>query len=255
MVSSVAFLAWRLVASGSRERPGPIDLRRLALVGLFGVTTYHLALNAGAQTVSAGAASVIVNTAPLFTALLGHFTLGERLRSLGWAGCIVGFAGAGVVSLADRGGQHLGPGAALIFLAAISHACFFVLQKPLLARYSAADVTCYAIWFGTVALLPFAPAALQALDAAPPSATAAVVYLGLLPGALGNVTWAYVLAQLPVSRAAPLLYLVAPLAATIGWLALGEIFTPLAAVGAAIAMGGVALTRARERIPTPGGRR
>lgn len=54
---------------------------------------YHTALVYGELTVSAGAASLIIATGPVFTALLSFVFLGERLRPAG----ILGF------SLALRG--------------------------------------------------------------------------------------------------------------------------------------------------------
>ena len=47
------------------------DWLGFATLGLTGVFIYHLALNAGERTVSAGAASLLVNTTPVFTVLTG----------------------------------------------------------------------------------------------------------------------------------------------------------------------------------------
>ena len=59
------------------------DLPRLFLLGFLGITVYHTALVYGELTVSAGAASLLIATGPVFTALLSYFLLGERLRPLG----------------------------------------------------------------------------------------------------------------------------------------------------------------------------
>ena len=48
-------------------------------VGLFGITLYHTFLNFGLVTVSAGPGSMIVNAAPIFTALFAAALLRERL--------------------------------------------------------------------------------------------------------------------------------------------------------------------------------
>ncbi|MDQ2655099.1 MAG: hypothetical protein M3Z20_18870 [Chloroflexota bacterium] len=52
-----------------------------------------------------------------------------------------------------------------------------------------------------------------------------------------------------VPRIAPLFFLVPPLAAVIGWLALGEAMPPLAWVGLALAAAGVALAPGMNAIP------
>ena len=77
------------------------DLPRLFLLGFLGITVYHTALVYGELTVSAGAASLLIATGPVFTALLSYFLLGERLRPLGVFGFALAFFGALVLA---RGG-------------------------------------------------------------------------------------------------------------------------------------------------------
>ena len=62
------------------------DLPAVLLAGLLAFAVYHLALNYEEVTVSAGSASILIATAPVFTALLAVAFLGERLRFLGWVG-------------------------------------------------------------------------------------------------------------------------------------------------------------------------
>ena len=74
------------------------DLPAVFLAGFLAFTVYHVALNYGEVTVEAGAASVLITTAPVFTALLAAAFLGERLRPLGWVGMAVSFVGGALVS-------------------------------------------------------------------------------------------------------------------------------------------------------------
>jgi drug/metabolite transporter (DMT)-like permease len=101
--------------------------------------------------------------------------------------------------------------------------------------------------FGALALLPWAPGALHSLVTASPSSTLAVLYLGLFPAAIGNLTWAYALSRLPAGRAATALYLTAPIAMLISWLFLGEQPAVLALLGGAVVIGSVALVNLRPR--------
>jgi drug/metabolite transporter (DMT)-like permease len=59
----------------------PRDIPGIALTGALGTTLCKLALNAGERSVTA--ASLLVNTAPIWTALLAATLLGERLRGRG----------------------------------------------------------------------------------------------------------------------------------------------------------------------------
>jgi drug/metabolite transporter (DMT)-like permease len=246
---TLLLLAWWL----RPPLPRPGDLPRLALTGAIGIGVYTLALNTGQQTISAGAASFIVNTAPLFSVLLACVVLKERLAWSGWAGLVVSLVGIGLISSAESDGG-ISHGALLVFLAAIAWAIYQIVQKPLLGYYGAIGVVCYAIWFGTLLFSPFLPGLLAAAAEAPPSHHATVVYLGVLPGALAFLAWSYLLAHLTVARATPLLYLVPVLSLAIAWVAIGERPAPLAVVGGLVAVAGVALSRSAAGRIMAGGR-
>jgi drug/metabolite transporter (DMT)-like permease len=217
------------------------DIPFFLLLGLIGVSVYHFALNAGERTVTAGTASLLIGMTPLFTVLLALTFLRERLSLRRWAGIAVGFAGATIVSLDAGSGIRLEPGAALVLLAALASASWFVMQKSYLARYSALEVTSYSLWAGTIFLLLFAPSLGSEVARASAGATIAAVYLGVVPGALGYLTWTWVLAKMPASRAAGSLYAIPPLAYLFSWIFLGEKPGPLTILGAAVVLGGVAL--------------
>ena len=134
-VALIRFLVASAVLAGyaalARMRlPERRDLPAVFLAGFLAFTLYHLALNYGEVTVSAGAASILINTAPIFTALLAVAVLGERLRALGWVGMGVSFCGAALISLGEGAGFSLDPRAFLILLAALSTSIYFVLHRP-----------------------------------------------------------------------------------------------------------------------------
>src|SRR5690554_2750340 len=84
LVASAAFVPL-LLAFRARLAPKRADVPFFMLLGVVGYTVYHLALNFGQTQVSAGAASLIIATAPAITALLAVFMLGERLPEIGRA--------------------------------------------------------------------------------------------------------------------------------------------------------------------------
>jgi len=244
---------WRrrgVLRAGARvgwARPTGADWARLALAGFLTIALYATALNAGSRTVTAGVACLLVNTGPIFTALAATLFLRERLGWKGWLGMFGAFGGVLLVARGMGAAFRWDGDAGLVILAALSQAAWFAVSKPLLSRYGVFETTCRTVWLGVLFLVPFAGEAWGALRVAPPAAIASIVYLGVFPGALGYVTWAYVLSRMPASRAASLLYLVPPIAFTIAWLALGEQPTLLALLGGVPIVAGVALVNAGRR--------
>jgi len=134
-------------------------------LGLLGLVIYHLALNAGERTTTAGSASLLVATAPLFTAVFAVWLDGQRLHGRQVLGLGVGFAGAALLAASGPGGLRLDVGAMLVLVAAASEAAYFVLQQRYLAVYRPLVVAASTTWAATALLLPAAPAALRSSSA------------------------------------------------------------------------------------------
>jgi drug/metabolite transporter (DMT)-like permease len=233
------------------RRPQPKDLPVIILLGLFGITFHHLALNYGQRGISAGAASVLAQSSPLFTALIAMTVLREPSRLWIWAGILLGLTGASVVIIGEGRDVSVGPGGLLVLGAALSWAVYFVLQKPLLRRYRPVELTCYAVWAGTLPLLVFIPHLDQAIMAAPPTATFAVLYLGIFPSALAYLTWSIVLRDLPAVQASAFLYLAPPLAVAMGFIFFDQVPSPLAFCGGALTIAAVVAVNAGRTMRRP----
>jgi drug/metabolite transporter (DMT)-like permease len=221
--------------------PAIRDLPAIMGIGFLGITVYQVAVSYGELTVTAGGASLIIATSPAFTAILAAVFLKESLKTWGWLGIAISFAGVALITLGEGEGVQFSWGALLILLAAIVTGLYNVLQKPYLRRYSALQVGTFAVWAATLCMLVFLPGLRQAVQEAPRDAILAVVYLGLFPGALAYLLWTYVLSQIQASVAGTMMYSVPVLAVLIAWLWLGEVPAALSLVGGLVALAGIVL--------------
>ncbi|AOJ91233.1 permease [Burkholderia sp. MSMB0856] len=239
----IAWLAWR-----RPQMPAKGDALRFLVCGLLGIALYNALLNTGEQTVSAGAASFIVNTLPIFTAVLAAVFLRERFNRWGWLGSLVSLAGIAVIAHGQPGGLVLGSGSTLILGAALCSASYFVLQRRLIPVYGALPCAAYTLLAGAVLLTPWLPGALMSLGGGASRDTVlAVLVLGVFPAALGYATWTFALGHFGAARAANFLYLTPAVATALSMALTGERPGIETVCGGLLAIAGVILVALRGR--------
>lgn len=211
----------------------------LFAMGLFAVALHHISLNYGQQGIGAGAASVLAQSTPIFTALIARFFLGEAVGVLRWASIAGGVIGAAIVVVGNKGLDSFDYHGLLILAAAGSWSVYFCLQRRYVQRHETFAVVCYTVWIGTAQLCFYLPGLGAEIAAAPWRVNGAVLLLGLFPSALAYLGWAYVLNRVEVSRASISLYFVPPTAILMAWLVLDEPPTASVLVGGALVIASV----------------
>lgn len=230
----------------ARREPMP-PRRTLPLTIVCGVLwfgVYNVALNAAERHIDAGIAALLVNVGPIFIAILAGLALREGFPRLLLVGCAVSFAGAAVIGLASaKHHNDAAWGAALCIIAAAAYAAGVVSEKPVLKVGSPLAVTWLACTIGTISCIPYAPSLVHQLGDASFSQAIWIVYLGIVPTAIGFLAWGYALSHTSAGRMGSVTYLVPPMALLLGWPILGEVPPLLAIPGGILCLAGVALAR------------
>lgn len=243
-----ALLALLWVGWTRPRLPRVQDLPRFAVCGAIGISLYNILFNVGEQTVSAGAASLLISFSPLIAALLAVGVMGERLSVWGWVGSLISFGGVILVAQGQPGGLTFGSGAADVLGAAFSAAVYNAVQKKLVSGYGALATTAYVLIIGAVLLTPWLPQALSRLQAAPVSGWLLVVLLAVFPAILGYGAWAHVVGRIGVARSSGFIYLLAPTTLLLAFLITAEVPDWRMLLGGAIILAGVALMNTLGRI-------
>ncbi|HEU0195257.1 MAG TPA: DMT family transporter [Gaiellales bacterium] len=237
-----------LVLAGGMRGITRVEALRVAVAGLLVVTIYHLALNQGEETTTAGTAAVIIACAPAITLAMAVWSGLEGFSSRRAAGLAVAFLGVLVVILLGAG-EHLSASAVrgplLVLAAAASFAAYNVIVKPLLPRHGAIAVTCAASLAGTAGLLVIAAGSGDATTShLTGGGWALVAYLGLVCTLAAYLAWTLALRSLDASSAVAFLYGVPVCAVAIGALTLGEPVSTWVVAGGGMIVGGVAVAAA-----------
>ena len=170
------------------------DIPSLFLLGFLGVVVYHLALNYGELYVSAGAASLIIATIPLFVVILAVLFISEKITLNVMLGIAISLGGVIIISAFGNKDvalkiQYLS-GAIAVLVAALVGAGYTVAGKKLLQRYSALSLTIYAFLIGSLGLIPFiSPSLFEEVIQMSAVGWGAVLFLAFFPTVTSYTLW------------------------------------------------------------------
>ena len=238
------------LASAGWPRRLSAEWRTLVFLAVANVAAYHILFNYGQRLVSPSAASILVNTSPLWSSAVAVFVLGEPSTPRLWIGLGIAFVGAAAIAVSERGALVLSPGALLVLGAAFLQGVSFIVQRPTVSRIGAVATTAVAIWIGTALLaVLYGTATLRELPTAGAPAIAAAIYVGVVSSVVGLACWAYVLGRMPASEVSPFLLLVPVVATTISLVMLRDIPRMTTVVGGIATLTGVLISTLRARSP------
>ncbi len=237
-------------------RPTGREWVPLVVIGLLWFGLYNVALNAGERMVDAGTAAMLIQVSPVLIALLAAMFLSERFTVQLGLGLALAFVGVALIAFSTPQTETLGErsytvGVLLCLVSAVAYSISLILQKPLVARLSAVQVTWLACTIGAISCLPFAGDLLTQVREAPASSIWWLVYLGVFPTAIAFTTYAFALRHMSASNLGVTTYLVPPITIVLGLVFLSEAPPTLAYAGGVLALVGVAVARRRPRPRLP----
>jgi len=228
------------------------DEWKIIAAGLCGVTLYFLFQNLALSYTLAANVSVLISVVPLFTALASRVFLKEKLK----ANFLLGFTAAitGIILIAFNGSVvlKLNPlGDLLSVLAALVWAFYSVLIKKISAQEgSTFALTRRVFLYGVIFMLPVLPLfnfrlGLERLSQLPNLLN--LLFLGVVASAACYLTWNFAVHLLGPVKTSVYLYLVPLVTIVASVLVLHETITPVAAIGMALILAGMAISEREKR--------
>ena len=244
IASAVMLPIWLL---RGRPLPARSDWPTVACLGLFGFCLYNLGINYGERTVNAGTGSMLISCIPVLVILLGVLSGREKVGLLAWLGIGLSMGGVVLTAAGSDAGLTFNLGSLLILGAALCAAIQTLISKSLTQRYAAVDVTTWAIWLGTLGLLPFSHDLVGATRHLTGIGWIHLLFLGMVPAALCYTIWSWVLVKLPITTVMSAVYAIPVFSVLFGWLILGERPSPMTLLGGAVTLAGVAWVQSLTR--------
>jgi len=236
------------VAVRRPPRPPGRDWIGLVVIGVLWFGIYNVALNAAERRIDAGTASTLIQISPIIIAALAALVLKERTSRWLVPGLTIALTGVALIAWGTgdpASGQRDLLGVLLALLSAVVYSVSVIIQKPLLSRLPAIQVTWLGCAVGAVACLPFAGQLIHVVATAQPAQLLWIVYLGVFPTAIAFTTYAYALNTMTATNLGVTTYLVPPITVLLAWVFLRETPPLLAVLGGVICLLGVWLARRR----------
>ncbi|WP_302257351.1 DMT family transporter [uncultured Alistipes sp.] len=220
------------------------DEAAFAAAGVCGGSLYFLLENVALEYAPASNVSLLVCTAPVWTALAaGRADRGERMTRRQAAGAALAAAGMALVVLNGRFVLYISPAGDLLALAAaLSWMGYSLVIKRLGARYPASFIARKVFFYGMATILPvfaFRPFAATGELLARPVVWANLLFLGVVASGFCYALWNAVMRRLGAVRATNYIFFNPLVTMLTAALCIGERITAPALAGAAMILCGM----------------
>jgi len=153
IISSLLLMAY-IKLSGKVERIEKKDLLLFILMAFCEPFCYFLGESFGMFYISSTTGAIIIATIPLFSPLLAHRFLNEKINFPLILGLFTSFIGVFLIVQGDYKGTDSIKGIALMFFAVFSAVCYGVILKKMSHKYTPFTIVKFQSVFGVIFFLP-----------------------------------------------------------------------------------------------------
>lgn len=217
------------------------DIPLLAVFGLLGISVFYISYQYAVKTGGAAFASVLLYTAPAWVVVCSFFFYKEKLTVKKIVAVLLVIAGVFLISTT---GGYSNSATAIGFMAILSglmsgfcYSLYYTIGKYFSSRYSSANLFLYVLPIGALGILP-----LVEFTPKSPAAWASLVAVSLVSTFIANHCYYLGLKHLEAGKASIVATIEPVIAAVAAYIILGEYFTSLGYVGAAMIISAVILT-------------
>jgi drug/metabolite transporter (DMT)-like permease len=166
-VSGAVVLFWAVSFLGPKETIDLADFPRIIAAAFFGVALNMLTFFKGLSLTSPISAAVIMVTTPIIVLILSSILMKEKMKKRKILGIILGLIGTVFLILFGKSignAPNAGLGNLLVFINAVSYACYLIIVKKLMDKYNAFTFVKWIYTFGFLMVLPFGWNEFHAID-------------------------------------------------------------------------------------------
>lgn len=246
-LSAARFLLVAIPAVFLLPRPRISFLRIVQFGVVLGVAKFSFLFIGMQQGISAGLASIVLQTQVFFTILLSALLAGEKPTASQLAGTVLGFTGVTLISFSSLAGIAPQPGLFLVIMAAFSWA----VANLLFRSSGTANMISLIVWASLVsAPLLFAmsfyfedrSAIYTAVVGMDIKSVAILIYLAGFSTLLAYAIWGSLLVRFPASKVVPFALLVPVFGVFTGALVLSEEVSRQTLWAGALVISGLSIT-------------
>lgn len=213
----------------------------------------------GVARTTAGAASIILASPPIWVALLAAFLKLEKVNGKTAIGIFISFLGVSLVVMGSKGtvlgGTDALWGNVLVFIAGIFWSIYTIMVRVYLKDLSIIKFTTYSITFTSIFFMAITYKQMINGDWSAYSAEAwyGVLFSGIFVLGISYILWNTAIQKVGPTRTAVYANLPPFISILVGWFQLGEMITGIQLIGGLIVLGGLIYVRkAKEALATAG---